>query len=165
MLRYLDSYVTLAEIPDEISLCINIIDCPIHCKDCSEPWMWNTYKGKYPNGNTPKILNAGEIKNLVEKNDGISCVCFMGGDIDAESINFFAKIVKDISFNKVAWYSGRTELPKYINPSNFDYIKLGPYIKEKGPLNCSDTNQRFYNIYHNWNGVNIMLDHTEIFWK
>ena len=42
---------------------------------------------------------------------------------------------------KVAWYSGRQELSKEIELENFNYIKLGPYIKDKGPLNCRTTNQ------------------------
>jgi hypothetical protein len=45
----------------------------------------------------------------------------------------------------------------------FDYIKIGPYIKDRGPLNNPNTNQRMYKIdhefYHNF------VDITNKFWK
>ena len=35
---------------------------------------------------------------------------------------------------KIGWYSGRATLADEIDLYNFDYIKLGPYIEECGPL-------------------------------
>ena len=29
-----------------------------------------------------------------------------------------------------------------------DYIKMGPFIKERGPLNDRNTNQRLYKVHH-----------------
>ena len=34
MLKYLDTMVTFSEIPDEVTLCINLTNCPYHCPDC-----------------------------------------------------------------------------------------------------------------------------------
>ena len=34
MLKYVDSQITFREIPDEITLCINISNCPFRCKGC-----------------------------------------------------------------------------------------------------------------------------------
>lgn len=58
----------------------------------------------------------------------------------------FARCIKDLYDIKVAWYSGRQELSKDINLEFFDYIKVGPYIEELGPLNSKTTNQRFYKV-------------------
>ena len=40
MLKYLNAPVTFAEIPDEITLCINITGCTLHCKGCHSPFLW-----------------------------------------------------------------------------------------------------------------------------
>ena len=45
---------------------------------------------------------------------------------------------------KVAWYSGRLRLPASIKKTDFDYLKIGPYIRHLGPLNSPTTNQRLY---------------------
>ena len=70
---------------------------------------------------------------------------------------FYIKIYFPI---KIAWYSGRQELSKDINLNNFDFIKLGPYIEELGPLNNKTTNQKFYKIEENK-----LIDITNLFWK
>ncbi len=70
----------------------------------------------------------------------------MGGDSDPSEINEFARKLKVHTNLKVAWYSGRQELSKDIELKNFDFIKLGPYIEELGPLNSKTTNQRFYEV-------------------
>jgi len=43
---------------------------------------------------------------------------------------------------------------------DFDYIKIGPYIEEKGPLNNPNTNQRLYEKVGNNH-----KDITYKFWK
>ena len=40
MLKYTTAEVTFREIPDEITLCINISNCPIHCADCHSKELW-----------------------------------------------------------------------------------------------------------------------------
>ena len=47
---------------------------------------------------------------------------------------------------KIGWYSGRRELSPDIKLRNFDYVKLGPYVETKGPLNKPTTNQRMYQV-------------------
>lgn len=34
MLKFTDTQVTFSEIPDQISLCINLSNCPYHCPAC-----------------------------------------------------------------------------------------------------------------------------------
>ena len=35
--KYLDTQIVFAEIPDEITLAINITNCPFRCPDCHSP--------------------------------------------------------------------------------------------------------------------------------
>ena len=89
----------------------------------------------------------------------------MGGDSDPSYINEMAEWVRNESNIKIAWYSGRQELSKYIDLMNFDFIKLGPYDEEKGPLNKRTTNQRFYKVFHFSTGRYELIDITHKFWK
>ena len=156
-LKYVDTQVTFAEIPNEITLCINISNCPCHCKGCHSEYLSEDI------GNS---LNTAVLKELLLRNKGVTCVAFMGGDADPRMINDLAKWVRrEYSSIKVAWYSGRQELSKDIDLWNFDYIKLGPYIEEFGPLNRRTTNQRLYHVVHTSMGVSRLYDITSKFWK
>lgn len=135
MIKYLETLITFAEIPDEITLCINITNCPCNCNGCHSSYL---------SKDIGEELNNDVLDKLISDNSGISCIAFMGGDSSPKEINDLAKYVKDKYSISVAWYSGRQELSKDINLDNFDYIKLGPYIKELGPLTSKTTNQRLY---------------------
>ena len=135
MIKYLETLITFAEIPDEITLCINITNCPCNCNGCHSSYL---------SKDIGEELNNDVLDKLISDNSGISCIAFMGGDSSPKEINDLAKYVKDKYPISVAWYSGRLELSKDINLDNFDYIKLGPYIKELGPLTSKTTNQRLY---------------------
>ena len=39
MLKYVDTKVTFAEVPNEISLCINISNCPCKCHNCHSSYL------------------------------------------------------------------------------------------------------------------------------
>ena len=133
MLKYVDSKVTFTEIPDEITLCINISNCPCHCEECHSSYLAE---------DIGKSLNLEALTNLIDSNNGISCVCIMGGDANPSEVDDIAQDIKEYYPElKVAWYSGRQELSKDIDLENFDYVKLGPYIKDRGPINCKTTNQ------------------------
>lgn len=156
MLKYVDSKVTFTEIPDEITLCINISNCPCHCEECH-----SSYLAK----DIGKSLNLEALTNLIDSNNGISCVCIMGGDANPSEVDDIAQDIKEYYPElKVAWYSGRQELSKEIELENFNYIKLGPYIKDKGPLNCRTTNQVMLEI-DVIQGKVFKKDITAKFWK
>lgn len=136
MIKYIDTEVTLAEVPSEISLCISISGCTIHCPGCHSQHLWNDI------GN---ILTIDKLDELIAANDDISCVCIMGGDHDVDTVYALCKHIKSRGL-KSAWYSGvmrplDDKLAEY-----FDYIKIGPYIENLGPLTKKTTNQRFYKI-------------------
>lgn len=150
MLKYLNTQVTFAEVPDEITLCINITGCKNGCKNCHSSYLAE---------DIGKLLNWDSLNALIYINTGISCVAFMGGDNDPKVVNRLAEKVKSLGL-KTAWYSGRQELSKDINLEYFDYIKLGPYMEEFGPLNSRTTNQRMYKV-HDCE----LEDITSKFWK
>ncbi len=190
MLKYTDTQVCFQEVPDEITLCINLSNCPCHCKGCHSPYLAE---------DIGKVLVYSRIERLIKENRGITAICFMGGDNDPKSINHYAKLIKEsyiekvdevckinqmISLHKgvtlfpgdemmlmhpipnpikVGWYSGRQELSEDIDLKNFDFIKLGPYREECGPLNKRTTNQVFYYIDHS--NKDMMVDITHLFWK
>ena len=160
MLKYVNYDITFQEIPDEITLCINISNCPCHCKGCHSSYLAEDIGEK---------LTLDKIYKLIENSEGITCICFMGGDSSPKEIDMFAGCIKDLYDIKVAWYSGRQELSKYINLKWFDFIKLGPYIEEFGPLNSKTTNQRFYQViksyYEDGTSGYELLDTTYKFWK
>ena len=141
MIKYVNTLVSFSEVPDEISLCIEISNCPCHCKNCHSPYLAEDI------GN---ILNLQALTSLIDSNSGITCVCIMGGDADSSKVDDIAQDIKEYYPKlKVAWYSGKQELSKDISLEFFDFIKLGPYIEELGPLNSKTTNQRFYKVENN----------------
>lgn len=153
MLKYLNTQVTFAEVPDEITLCINITGCKNGCKNCHSSYLAQ---------DIGKPLNKSSLSELIEGNKGVSCVSFMGGDSDAIHLAALASWVKTHTHLKVAWYSGRQELAGIVARQLqwFDFIKLGPYKEEFGPLNSRTTNQRFYKV-----SGKELVDITNKFWK
>ena len=69
--------VVFEEIPDEITLAINITNCPCKCPGCHSKFLWDD------NGTE---LTVEVLHKLIKENDGITCVCFMGGDKDPEEV-------------------------------------------------------------------------------
>lgn len=153
MLKYVDALVSFQEVPDEISLCINISNCPCHCEGCHSSYLAE---------NIGEELTIEVLHNLIRQNHGITCVCLMGGDSNPGYINKLAFSLKLISWYriKVAWYSGRQYIPDEIQISNFDYIKIGPYIEKLGGLTSPNTNQI---MYQNIDGR--LVEITSKFWR
>lgn len=156
MLKYLNTEITFAEVPDEITLCINITGCPNHCPGCHSQFLWE---------DTGTELAEEVLVDLIKKNEGISCVCFMGGDQNPAEVNTLAIYVRKYFPDlKIAWYSGNSNISSKIYLINFDYIKVGPYIEKLGGLDNPSTNQRFYKIMHS-EATDKMIDVTNKFWK
>lgn len=155
MLKYVDTLVSFQEVPDEISLCINISNCPCKCEGCHSSYLAE---------NIGEYLTLECLGELVLNNKGITCIAFLGGDSDPKEIDDLAKWIRVFHPTlKVAWYSGRQEISDYINLKNFDYIKVGPYIEEKGALSSRTTNQVMYKLDHL--NEDLITDITYKFWK
>lgn len=154
-MKFANTDIVFQEIPSEVSLAINISNCPCHCPGCHSAYLWED-KGEE--------LTEAVIDSFVKEYDSdITCISFMGGDIDPKSVNMLAQYVKEhYPSYKVGWYTGRTIISSEININNFDYIKVGPFIKHLGPLKNPRTNQRMYRVNH---VVNKLEDITSVFWK
>ena len=104
MLKYINTDIVFQEIPDEVTLAINISNCPCHCPGCHSPFLWK---------DVGEPLNADALEKMIgEYGKEITCVSFMGGDAEPESINQLAAYIhrKHPTF-KVGWYSGKIRIP------------------------------------------------------
>ena len=155
MLKYVNCSIVFQEVPDEVSLAINISNCPNNCKGCHSDY-WKTDIGSLLTPESLEVL----LKPYV---DDVTCVAFMGGDNDPEGVLLLAKWVKSFYKGKLktAWYSGKTEVPDFVDVKAFNYIKLGPYIAGFGPLTHKTTNQHMYKV----DDDGFMIDITFRFWK
>ena len=154
MLKYVNTGVVFQEIPDEVTLSINLSNCPCHCPGCHSSYLWQ---------DIGEPLTPMALEELVrEYGSDITCVCFMGGDAEPEYINSLAGYLhREHPELKVGWYSGRARVPATVRKADFDYIKLGPYIEHLGCLKDRTTNQR---LYKRASGDDF-TDITSRFWK
>lgn len=163
MLKYVNWDIVFQEVPDEVTLAINISNCPCHCKDCHSSYLASdigTPLAWWAEHSKEEDSIDTSIDQLLSQVEAITCVGLMGGDAEPELVNMLAG---EIQYNyglKTAWYSGRQELSDKIYLDNFNYIKLGPYIPERGPLNNKNTNQKFYQVMNR-----ALIDITYKFWK
>jgi len=140
MLRYHSYNIVFQEVPDEVTLAINLSNCPNGCKGCHSPNLQQ---------DIGQELDDAVVESLLHKyGDAISCVCFMGGDAEPQAVQRLAAFIKNTTRTqlKTAWYSGKAKLPENFSCEHFDYIKLGPYVEKLGGLDASTTNQRFYKV-------------------
>lgn len=137
-LKYIGYSVVMQEVPNEISLAINISGCPYKCKGCHSKYLWEDV------GNS--LLDEMDI--LLRKYDGlITCVCFMGGDQNIEELMICIKKAKDKCL-KTCLYTGIDSI-NFVDKKllkELDYIKTGKYIEELGGLNQKTTNQKMYDL-------------------
>lgn len=128
MIKYYDYAIVTAEFPDEITLAINVSNCPGHCGhiengefilDCSEPWLLEDVGTE---------LTVEELDRLIAENSEVSCIGFMGGDNDLLSLYVLAHhIHKKYPELKVGFYSGREYLDLQLIDV-LDYYKIGRFI-------------------------------------
>lgn len=156
MIKYVDTLVGFAEIPSEISLCINISNCPCKCTECHSSYLAQ---------DIGEPLDLQHLTDLIDSNKGITCICLMGGDANPSEIDDIAQDIKEYYPDlKVGWYSGRDYISEDVNLENFDFIKYGHYDKDKGPLNSKTTNQIMLSICKV--GDRIITDNiTSKFWN
>lgn len=154
MIKYYNYDIVFQEFPNEVTLAINLSLCPNGCPGCHSAFL---------QGDIGEELTDSRLKSLVNDLAGeITCVGLMGGDNDPMMVAQLLQSIKTQFGEQIrtGWYSGKSNLPQQLPLEAFDYIKLGPYKKEMGPLNARTTNQRLYRIA---NGQ--MEDITNNFWK
>lgn len=135
MIKYVPEMtsVVMEEIPDRVSLAVDISNCRGNCIGCHSPFL----KKDIGQELTPEVIDR-----LVADNFGVNCFLFLGEGRDPETLLDLASHVRSKGL-LAAVYSGREEVED-IFWDYFDYIKLGPYRPECGPLNSPTTNQRLY---------------------
>lgn len=142
---------TFAEVPDEITLAINLSNCPYRCKGCHSEYLQK---------DIGEELTIQKLQELIEKHKGISCVAFLGGDNDPKSLFKLTEFIKSKLNLKTCWYSGSDYLITDLSTKSLDYVKFGSYREERGPLTNPNTNQTFWKKEDNkWNDI------TYKFWK
>lgn len=157
MLKYIYCKEIFSEVPWELTLGISISGCQIHCKGCHSRELWED-KG------TP--LTIEELQSLLDKHQGITCVCLLGGEHDIDSLTELFMYAHERI--KTAWYCGLDMIPKdkvgileYL-----DFVKLGHYDQELGGLDSPTTNQKFYKVESRSNNDSFKVtDITSIFHK
>lgn len=161
----------MEEVPDEISLCLNVSNCPYACCGCHTP-MLQEDRGNNLEDALPNLLSYYKGR--------ISCVCFMGEGNDMEALARCLLLCKRAGVNtavytgstltewrvKTAWpftkalFSDSAGATLGDAPLAPDYLKTGRYEKEKGPINSPSTNQRmFLRNGNKWEDI------TEKFWR
>lgn len=130
--------IVFQEVPGEVTLALNLSDCPNRCPDCHSSHLQEA---------VGEPLDEALLTGLLDRYGvAVSCVCFMGGDGDPGEVARMAALAGARTGIKTAWYSGRAEIPEAVDPRIFDYIKLGPYVAARGGLEKEGTNQRFYSV-------------------
>lgn len=154
MLKYVNTGVVFQEIPDEVTLSINISGCPCHCPGCHSKYLW---------GDIGEPLDHEAMERMIaDYGSDITCICLMGGDGEPEAIDELAHYIRNSHPRlKVGWYTGRVRISPKVNQGNFDYIKVGPYIAHLGGLKDKTTNQRLYKR----TADGTLSDITSRFWK
>ena len=144
-MKYCETEIVFREFPNEVTLAINISGCPHRCKGCHSPHLQT---------DCGEELNEDSLMKLIEpKKNLITCIGIMGGDADIYALcDLVIWLKTNYPKLKIGWYSGYESLKPFWKEREtmawldncLDYVKLGPYVEELGPLDCKTTNQRFY---------------------
>ena len=155
-LKYQSYAITFQEVPDEVSLVINITNCPYHCKYCHSPELWEDVGSDL----------CSDLADLIDSHEEITCVCFMGeGNNDSNDLEKCIAECKACGL-KTCLYTGRANAWDTFILLELDYCKMGPYIEELGGLDSPTTNQRFYKRTNFADGKGYMIeDITSTFWR
>jgi anaerobic ribonucleoside-triphosphate reductase activating protein len=137
MIKYVPELtdVVLEEIPDKVTLAVEISNCRGSCIGCHSPFLKQDIGVE---------LTPDAVDRLIADNFGVNCFLLLGEGKDPEALLRIAEHLRvhhpDL---ERAVYSGRPEVEPEIYAA-FDYVKVGPYVAELGPLNERTTNQRLY---------------------
>lgn len=139
MIKYLPrmTSVVIEEIPDRVTLAVEISNCQGNCLGCHSPFLRE---------DIGEELTPADVDKMIADNFGVNCFLLLGEGKDLEALLGIARHVRTAHPGiDVALYSGREDVEDSIWEA-FDYVKVGPYIPSAGPLNNPTTNQRLYRI-------------------
>ena len=118
MIKYIPELtdVVLEEIPDRVTLALEIPNCQGSCPGCHSSFL------KLDIG---KELTPDEADRLIEDNFGINCFLLLGEGNDREALLSLAAHVRErFPRLELALYSGRQEVEPEIREA-FDFVKVG----------------------------------------
>lgn len=138
MIKYHTSMIVFEEIPDKVTLSFSITNCCGKCKGCHSPFL---------RADVGTELNESVLQQKFnDKLNYVNCVLFLGEGKDLDTLIRLSHFIKEnYKHVETAIYSGRDEMDNRLF-DNFDYVKIGSYQADKGPLNKETTNQRLF--YH-----------------
>lgn len=167
--------VTLSEVPGKTSLVIEFGNCTQHCKGCHSKWLWDE------DVEVDWIPLSDILKSVsFHMTDDISCILLMGGTTNGIPLEDLKTLVESLYREwsiPIAVYSGSPEaflpLDYMLSWEGLDYLKTGDYRRELGGIECSKSNQKFYQkelkySLINWRDVkvsHIWIDITHKFRK
>lgn len=158
MLYYQGYAVSFQEIPDEVTLVIEVADCRHRCPGCHSPEL------QKPEGSDLEH----DLESIISQySDAITCVCLMGDGQDDGALFRCAEMINNHGF-KSAVYTGGDEQRGLLIAPFFDYVKYGPYIKERGGLDSDATNQHLLRVTKHYNdcfGNPSGISFEDITWK
>lgn len=138
MLRFANYDIVFQEFPDEVALAVNLSGCPCRCPGCHSQYLWD---------DAGEELTFERLLQLVDHyGRSITCVGLMGGDAHPHDVLRLLQQLRETRPQlRTGWYSGRQNLPEGFDPAAApDYVKLGPWREELGPLSAATSNQRMY---------------------
>lgn len=141
MIKYVPEMtsVVMEEIPDMVTLAVDISNCTGLCEGCHSPFLRKDVGVEL----TPAVIDK-----LLADNFGVNCFLFLGEGNDREALMSVASYIRTAyPAVSLAIYSGRENVEDDIY-ALFDYVKVGPYRPDCGPLNAPTTNQRLYRVSH-----------------
>lgn len=152
MLKYTQYEIVFREIPNKVTLAINISNCPNHCPGCHSPYLREDIGTE---------LTDDELFRILDENKGINCICFMGAGRDVPRLAEILKLLKEKHpYLETGLYTGDDEFDESVFDGNLNYLKIGHYDEKYGPLDKETTNQRLYRLVDGER-----CDITELFWN
>lgn len=136
MLKYLNTFISMQEVPGEIAMIFEVSGCPHRCDGCHSVELW---------GNNGQDLTVEKlIFEIKHYKDFITCICFFGGEWDLVHLNMLLKKCRDLNY-KTCLYTGASDVSSNLR-SHLDYLKTGRWNDVLGGLNSPATNQKFINL-------------------
>lgn len=139
MIKFYNTQIVFQEVPDEVTLAINLTNCPYTCPRCHSPYLRQDIGTQ---------LTQELLESMILNKRGITCVCFLGlstNQQEYEELKVLRDIVSQKYDLKTAWYTGQNAEEIFTDSTdwkNWDYIKFGRYVEALGGLDKSTTNQK-----------------------
>ncbi len=141
-MKYASTKIVFQEVPNEVSLGFLISGCPLKCPGCHSSNVRGKEFGL-------ELTEDGFVQLILEHQNIITCILFLGGEWEKQNLIKFLKIsqfynLKTCLYTGLEYHEVDDSILQYL-----DYIKVGPYIKNKGPLSSVNTNQKFFHLKSN----------------